>query len=194
VHSPDNAQPPASDLTQLIHLAQGGDRDAADALYASTYSDLRRLARSRLRAGGRYTLLDTCALVHESYVRFVNGRHLSLQDRLHFMRWAAQVMRSVIVDFARRRVAARRGGGASRVTFDIELAAAAATRGEDEILSVHQALERIAAVDERMMQVVEMRYFGGLTEAEIAVALGVTERTVRRDWHKARLLLREALG
>ena len=194
MHSPDNAQPPASDLTQLIHLAQGGDRDAADALYASTYADLRRLARSRLRAGGRYTLLDTCSLVHESYVRFVNGRHLSLQDRLHFMRWAAQVMRSVIVDFARRRVAARRGGGASRVTFDIELAAAATAGGEDEILGVHQALERIAAVDQRMMQVVEMRYFGGLTEPEIAVALGVTERTVRRDWHKARLLLREALG
>ena len=192
MHSPENAQQPASDLTQLIHLAQRGDRDAADALYASTYADLRRLARARLRAGGRYTLLDTCSLVHESYVRFVNGRHLSLQDRLHFMRWAAQVMRSVIVDFARRRVAARRGGGSSRVTFDVELAAT--TNGEDQILIVHQALERIAAVDERMMQVVEMRYFGGLTEPEIAVALGVTERTVRRDWLKARLLLREALG
>lgn len=192
MHGPDHAQQAGSDLTQLIHLAQRGDRDAADALYASTYADLRRLARARLRAGGRYTLLDTCSLVHESYVRFVNGRHLSLQDRLHFMRWAAQVMRSVIVDFARRRVAARRGGGSSRVTFDVELAAT--TNGEDQILIVHQALERIAAVDERMMQVVEMRYFGGLTEPEIAVALGVTERTVRRDWLKARLLLREALG
>ena len=192
MHGPDHAQQAGSDLTQLIHLAQRGDRDAADALYASTYADLRRLARARLRAGGRYTLLDTCSLVHESYVRFVNGRHLSLQDRLHFMRWAAQVMRSVIVDFARRRVAARRGGGSSRVTFDVELAAT--SNGEDEILSVHQALERIATVDERMMQVVEMRYFGGLTEPEIAVALGVTERTVRRDWLKARLLLREALG
>ena len=192
MHSPDHAEQTGSDLTQLIHLAQGGDRDAADALYASTYADLRRLARSRLRAGGRYTLLDTCSLVHESYVRFVNGRHVSLQDRLHFMRWAARVMRSVIVDFARRRVAARRGGGASQVTFDVELAAT--SNGEDEILSVHQALERIATVDERMMHVVEMRYFGGLTEPEIAVALGITERTVRRDWHKARLLLREALG
>jgi RNA polymerase sigma factor (TIGR02999 family) len=192
VHSPDNTEQAGSDLTQLIHLAQGGDRDAADALYASTYADLRRLARSRLRAGGRYTLLDTCSLVHESYVRFVNGRHLSLQDRLHFMRWAAQVMRSVIVDFARRRIAARRGGGRSRVTFDVELAAT--SNGADEILSVHQALERIATVDERMMHVVEMRYFCGLTEPEIAAALGITERTVRRDWHKARLLLREALG
>jgi RNA polymerase sigma factor (TIGR02999 family) len=181
-----------STLTQLIHRAQDGDREAADALYASTYGDLRRLARSRLRAGRRHTLLDTCALVHESYVRFVSHGHLKLEDRVHFMRWAAQVMRSVIVDFARRRVAARRGGGAARITFDVELAAVAT--GEQEILGVHQALDRIAAIDPRMTQVVEMRYFGGYTEPEIAEALGVTERTVRRDWHKARLLLREALG
>ena len=190
--SSDQCPQTGSALTLLVELAQDGDREAADALYASAYADLRRLARARLRAGGRHTLLDTGALVHESYVRFVKGGHLRLQDRLHFMRWAAQVMRSVIVDFARRRVAARRGGGDVRVTFDVELAAT--TTGADEILSVHQALERIAAVDQRMMQVVEMRYFGGLSEPEIATALGVTERTVRRDWQKARLLLQEDLG
>jgi RNA polymerase sigma factor (TIGR02999 family) len=182
----------ASTLTQLIHRAQDGDRVAADALYASTYADLRRLARSRLRAGRRHTLLDTCALVHESYVRFVKGSHLKIEDRVHFMRWAAQVMRSVIVDFARSRVAARRGGDVARVPFDDELQGA--VNGEEEILSVHQALDRIAAVDQRMAQVVEMRYFAGLNEPEIAQALGVTERTVRRDWHKARLLLREVLA
>jgi RNA polymerase sigma factor (TIGR02999 family) len=181
-----------SNLTQLIHRAQQGDLEAADALYASTYPDLRRLARSRLRAGNRHTLLDTGSLVHESYLRFAEASHLRLENRVHFMRWAAQVMRSVIVDFARRRSAGRRGGGAARVTFDVEFAAAAA--GEEEILGVHQALDRIAAVDPRMTQVVEMRYFGGLTEPEIAQALGVTERTVRRDWQKARLLLREALA
>ena len=182
----------ASTLTQLIHRAQDGDRVAADALYASTYADLRRLARSRLRAGRRHTLLDTCALVHESYVRFVKGSHLKIEDRVHFMRWAAQVMRSVIVDFARSRVAARRGGDVARVPFDDELQGAVS--GEEEILSVHQALDRIAAVDPRMAQVVEMRYFAGLNEPEIAQALGITERTVRRDWHKARLLLREVLA
>jgi RNA polymerase sigma factor (TIGR02999 family) len=181
----------ASTLTQLIHRAQDGDRAAADALYASTYADLRRLARSRLRAGRRHTLLDTCALVHESYVRFVKSSHLKIEDRVHFMRWAAQVMRCVIVDFARSRVAARRGGDAARVPFDEEVADGAS--GEEEILSVHQALDRIAAIDPRMAQVVEMRYFAGLSEPEIAQALGVTERTVRRDWHKARLLLREVL-
>jgi len=179
-------------LTQLIHRAQQGDPDAADALYASTYADLCRLARARLRSGSRHTLLDTGSLVHESYVRFAESGHLRLENRLHFMRWAAQVMRSVIVDFARRRLAGRRGGGAARVTFDVELLAAPA--GEEEILGVHQALDCIAAVDPRMTDVVKMRYFGGLTEPEIAQALGVTERTVRRDWQKARLLLREALA
>jgi RNA polymerase sigma factor (TIGR02999 family) len=190
--TPDSTALAASTLTQLIHRAQDGDRAAADTLYASTYADLRRLARSRLRAGRRHTLLDTSALVHESYVRFVKASHLRIEDRVHFMRWVAQVMRSVIVDFARSRVAARRGGGAAAVPFDEELAGV--MRGEDEILSVHEALERIRAVDPRMAQVVVMRYFAGLSESEIAQALSVTERTVRRDWHKARLLLREVLA
>ena len=192
MQSPESTPSAASTLTQLIHRAQDGDRAAADALYASTYADLRRLARSRLRAGRRHTLLDTCALVHESYVRFVKSGHVKIEDRVHFMRWAAQVMRCVIVDFARSRVAARRGGDAARVPFDEDVASGVS--GEEEILSVHQALDRIAAVDGRMAQVVEMRYFAGLSEPEIAQALGVTERTVRRDWHKARLLLREVLA
>jgi RNA polymerase sigma factor (TIGR02999 family) len=178
-------------LTQLIHRAQRGDAEAADALYEATYAELRRLARARLRAGPRHTFLDTGALVHESYVRFAEARQLELEDRVHFMRWAGRVMRSVIVDFARRRRAGRRGGGAARVTLDVESANGFA--GADEILSVHEALERVAALDTRLTQVVEMRYFGGMTELEIARALGVTERTVRRDWLKARLLLREAL-
>lgn len=178
-------------LTQLIHEAQRGDAEAADALYSSTYTDLCRIARSRLRATSHHTLLDTGALVHESFVRFAEARELAIQDRLHFLRWASRVMRSVIVDFARRRLAARRGGGAARVTVDVELMAG--VEGEQEILSVHEALDRMTAIDPRLTQVVEMRYFAGLTEPEIASALGVTERTVRRDWCKARLLLRDAL-
>jgi RNA polymerase sigma factor (TIGR02999 family) len=178
-------------LTQLIRRSRAGDADACEALFAATYADLRRLARARLRAGGRNTLLDTGALVHESYLRFAGAGQLSFEDRVHFMRWASRVMRSVIVDLARRRNAERRGGGAAHVPLDTDPRAAG--MGADEILRVHQALDRIAALDERMARVVEMRYFGGLTEGEIAHALGVTERTVRRDWEKARLLLREAL-
>jgi RNA polymerase sigma factor (TIGR02999 family) len=181
----------AVSLTQLIHRAQDGDHEAVDVLYAATYADLRRLALVRLRAGRRDTLLDTGSLVHESYVRFAAASRLKLENRVHFMRWAAQVMRSVIIDFARRRLAGRRGAGAARVPLDADVMAD--TAGEEEILGVHQALERLSTIDPRLAHVVEMRYFAGLTEPQIAEALGVTERTVRRDWHRARLLLRDAL-
>jgi RNA polymerase sigma factor (TIGR02999 family) len=179
-------------LTRLIHGAQQGDSEAADALFAATYADLRRLARARLRTIRRPTLLDTGSLVHESFLRFAQGHNRWLDSREHFMRWAAQVMRSVIVDYARRRLAARRGGGGEHVTLDDY--AASTPSAEAEILGVHEALERMASVEPRVTQLVEMRYFGGMTEAEIAHALGITERTVRRDWLKARLLLREALA
>ena len=185
-------KPPAS-LTELLHRAQKGDADAADSLFAATYAELRKMARGRLRAGGRNTLLDTSALVHESYLRFAGAGRLRLEDRVHFMRWAGRVMRSVIVDFARRRQADRRGGSIVHVTLTPQIDARLPA-GEDEILRVHEALDAIGAVDARLAQVVEMRYFGGMTEAEIAEALGVTDRTVRRDWEKARLLLREALS
>ena len=179
-------------LTELIHRAQGGDGEAADSLFAATYGELRKLARARLRAGGRNTLLDTGSLVHESYLRFAGAGRLRLEDRVHFMRWAGRVMRSVIVDFARRRQADRRGGAAPHITLTTQIEARI-TGGEHEILRVHDALDELASLDARMAQVVEMRYFGGMTEPEIAEALGVTDRTVRRDWEKARLLLREAL-
>ncbi len=182
-----------TNLTELIHLASNGDTEATERLFAATYPELRKLARIRLRAGGRrQTLLDTASLVNESYLRFAGAGQLQLADRLHFLRWAATVMRSIIVDFARRRAAARRGGGRIRVTWtpDVDRAEPAS---EDEIVRVHEALDQLATVDARMARIVEMRYFGGMREVEIAEALGVTDRTVRREWEKARLLLREAL-
>ncbi len=179
-------------LTDLLRRAQRGDSEAADALFAATYRELRRLARARLRAGGRSTLLDTTSLVHESYLRFAGAKRLQLQDRLHFMRYAGRVMRSVIVDFARRRRAGRRGGGAPHVPLTLRTRDGVAN-GAEEILRVHEALEGLAKLDARMAQVVEMRYFGGMSEPEIAETLEVTDRTVRRDWEKARLWLADAL-
>jgi RNA polymerase sigma factor (TIGR02999 family) len=184
---------PLSSLTELIHRAERGDAEAADRLFSAMYVELRRLARARLRSGGRNTLLDTSSLVHESYLRFAGAGQLRLQDRVHFMRWAGRVMRSVIVDFARRRLADRRGGGLAPLTLTTGIGARAPA-GESEILRVHEALDEMAARDPRMAKVVELRYFGGMTEPEIAEAVGVNERTVRRDWEKARLFLREALG
>jgi RNA polymerase sigma factor (TIGR02999 family) len=181
------------DITDLLHRAQGGDAAAADALFAATYRALRRLARARLRAGGRNALLDTTALVHESYLRLAAARHLRIEDRVHFMRYAGRVMRSVIVDLARRHAAGRRGGGAVHVPLTLG-ATDGGMAGARQILGVHEALQDMARLDPRMTQVVEMRYFGGLSEGEIAEALEVTERTVRRDWEKARLWLAQALG
>ena len=180
-------------LTELIHRAQDGDVEASDALFAATYDDLRRLARARLRTSQPHGTLDTSSLVHESYLRFANSGQLRLEDRAHFMRWAGRVMRSVIVDVARRRQADRRGGDRHRVTLTDRLAAGH-LRPEEEILQVHEALARITAFAPRMAHVVELRYFCGLTDLEIADTLGVTDRTVRRDWEKARMLLREALS
>jgi len=165
---------------------------ALDALFATAYRELRTLARARLRTGGRNTLLDTTALVHESYLRLSKASDVQFPDRARFLGYAGQVMRSIIVDFARQRLTDRRGGDAAHLTFTVQLADGAVA-GEAEILRVHEALDELAKVDERMAKVVEMRYFGGLTEIEIAEALGVTDRTVRRDWEHARLFLAEAL-
>lgn len=153
------------------------------------YNELHRLARSRLASGGRHTLLNTTALVHESFLRLQQAGHVEIKDREHFLAYAATTMRSIIIDHVRRRKAERRGGGAvARVTLDTGVAEELGA-SDEEILEVGDALEALGQIDERLVKVVEMRYFAGLTDLEIAAALGVTDRTVRRDWDRARLLL-----
>lgn len=181
-----------SQLTTLIASVRNGDDAALGRLYELLYGELRQIAHARLRQSEGVTLLDTTALVHESYLRLSRAGDVQFPDRPRFLVYAGRVMRSVIVDFARQRLTERRGGDAAHVTFTVQLADGA-TAGEQEILRVHEALDELAKVDERMAKVVEMRYFGGLTELEIAEALGVTDRTVRRDWEHARLFLAEAL-
>ena len=179
-------------LTELLILARGGDQEAAGAGFSLLYDELRRLARSKLRQHRSMTLLDTTSLLHESYLRLVGAQALPVSDRHHFFTYAARVMRSVIVDFARAHLAERRGGDMDRVVLDTNILDNVAS-GEADVLRVHEALEVLAKADERLAQVVELRYFGGMTEAEIAEVLGTSERTVRRDWEKARLLLFAAL-
>jgi len=180
-----------SEITQLLLAAGQGDRAAADHAFALLYADLQRLARSRLRGGSELTLLDTTALVHESYLRLQAGG-AAFPDRHHFLGYAAKVMRAVVIDVVRARQAERRGGDAVQVTMDTGLIGSLASHDE-EVLRVHEALDELAAAEPRLAQVVELRYFGGLSEAEIAASLGVTERTVQRDWQKARLFLSVAL-
>jgi RNA polymerase sigma factor (TIGR02999 family) len=180
-------------LTVLLARVTAGERGARDALFAAVYPELKRLAHARLHGGGRNTVIDTTALVHESYLRLVNTGELSFDDRRAFFGYAARVMRSVVVDSARARSAERRGGQADKVTLDGE-AAQDLAQHDEHVLQVHAALEQLERADARAAQMVEMRYFGGYTDREIAETLQLTERTVQRDWEKARLLLRALLS
>jgi RNA polymerase sigma factor (TIGR02999 family) len=179
-------------LKDLLQRAHGGDEVARERLFAVAYEELRSQARAQLRGGGRNTLLNTTVLVHESYLRFLNAGQLTGAERGHFFSYAARVMRSVIVDFARQRQAERRGGDAVHISLNTQLGDNLSA-GEDEVVRINDALEALQKLDERLVKVVEMRYFAGMTESEIADALEVTDRTVRRDWEKARLLLAASL-
>lgn len=182
-----------AEITTLLAAARGGDNHAAGQAFSLLYDDLRRLARARLRQHQQFTLLDTTALVHESYLKLVGVEALPIEDKKHFFTYASTVMRSVIVDFARARAAERRGGDAYHVVLDTSLSEKLGMP-EDDVVRVHEALEVLEQADVALAQIVEMRYFGGLTEPEIADALGISERTVRRNWEKAKLLLRATLG
>ena len=171
-------------------MAETGQRED---LFELLYNELRRLARSRLAAGGRHVLLDTTALVHESFLRLQGAGKVGLTDRNHFMAYAATAMRSVIVDYVRQRASEKRGGDVEHVTLDTGLGETLGAT-DDEIVEVHDALEALGKVDERLVKVVEMRYFAGLSDDEIGAALGLTGRTVRRDWDRARLLLAEMIA
>jgi RNA polymerase sigma factor (TIGR02999 family) len=179
-------------LTELLGRIQAGDSAARDALFAAAYTELHRIARARLRDGGRNTVMDTTCLVHESYLRFVQAGELRAEDRRAFFAYASQVMRSVIVNSVRERIAQKRGGEGRPLTLSTSLAANVPD-GEDMVLKVHEALEDLEKADPRLAQVAQMRYFGGYSEQEIAETLDITERTVQRDWEKARLILAAAL-
>jgi RNA polymerase sigma factor (TIGR02999 family) len=171
--------------------SDGSGSEATQELFSLLYHDLRRLAHARLQRNEPITLLDTTSLVHETFLRVLKSGQIEAASRPGFLAYAAQVMRSIIVDFVRQRHADRRGGDNPRVPLDS--AAESVPSEEMEVLRVSEALDQLAKVDERLVKVVEMRYFGGFTEEDIALALGVNQRTVRRDWQKARLLLSLAL-
>ena len=195
--SPPDALPSEAlpQITVLLQQAAVGDRAALDAVYASLYPELKRVARSRLRQQGRADGMSTTMLVHESFVRLVGARGLRLEDRRHFFAYAAKTMRHIIIDSAREHLAERRGGGAEHVTLgDADAMQVAGPDASDELVRVNEALHELEAVDPELAELVEMRYFGGYSESEIAELHGVNERTVRRRWDKARAWLFVALG
>lgn len=181
-----------SDVTVLLRKLADNDKAAIDSLFEVLYPDLHRMARARLAENGPNTLLDTTSLAHEAYLRLKNAGRIDLDSRGRFMAYCSQVLRAIIVDFARKRNAERRGGGQHHLTLSTEVADSVGA-ADDDIERVNDALLELEKSDPRLKQVVEMRYFGGLTESEVAEALGITERTVRRDWERARLLLSVSL-
>jgi RNA polymerase sigma factor (TIGR02999 family) len=170
-------------ITDLLLQVRGGSPEAMDRLFHAVYGELRRIASRQLRGERPGHTLGTTGLVHETYLKLADQSRVQWQDRAHFYRVAAGAMRRILVDYARRYRALRRGGELRRVNLDED--AAAGERGET-LLALDEALDRLGALNDRLSQVVECRYFGGLTEEETAEALGVTSRTVQRDWVKAR--------
>ncbi len=177
-----------------LYLEQRSD-EAGNAFFAALYPELRIMAHARLRGSRDRFPIETTSLVHESFLRLIRANSLKPESRAHFLAYASTVMRSVIVDLVREARAERRGGGRVELTLNTLVAdsVAAKSADEEEVLFVHDALRRLYEIDERMGQVVEMRYFGGLNDGEIAGSLGVTVRTVGRDWEKARVFLHSML-
>jgi RNA polymerase sigma factor (TIGR02999 family) len=186
-------EPPApGEVTEILRRASAGDRAALDQVFPLVYDQLRRLARGRLAGQPPGRTLTTTVLIHEVYLRLVDQQQARFDDRARFYAYAATVMRAVLVDEARARGAGKRGGGWTAVELDerdlpVDVQA-------DLVLAIHEALSQLASEDARLAHLVECRFFGGMTDEDVAQALGVTDRTVRRDWLKARTWLHSRLS
>ena len=179
-------------ITGVLARLRAGDRSAAESLYERLYSELRQLARMRLARLRPGQTLNTTALVHETYLKLVDQTGVDWRDRAHFMAVSSQAMRHILVDRARYVGAKKRGGGALQVATDGE--GISAPERAAEVLALDEALGRLAALEPKLAQTVELRFFGGLSVDETAEVLGVSPRTVKRNWRKARALLYRDLG
>jgi RNA polymerase sigma-70 factor (ECF subfamily) len=182
------------DVTALLLSWSGGEQSAADRLIPAVYEELHRQAARAMRREGHEHTLQTTALVHEAYLRLVDQQRVEWRNRAHFFGIAAEVMRRVLVDHARARDAAKRGGGVQRITLSEALGVSSDGGGGDaDVLALHEALERLALLDPGQARLVELRYFDGLTIEESAETLGVSPATVKREWALARAWLRREL-
>ncbi len=182
----------AADITLWLGAARDGDRQALDRVLTTLYQDLHSMARRQLAGQYNHTL-DATSLVHESYFKLVGASGAAkFEDRAHFFAYAASAMRSVVVDYARNRLARKRGGDLKRVA-EIPEDGESPLRLDENLLALNAALENLDRVDPRLAKVVEMRYFAGLSEQEIAELLERSERSIRRDWQKAKMFLLAAM-
>jgi RNA polymerase sigma-70 factor, ECF subfamily len=179
---------PADNLTALLIEWREGDRSALDKLTPLVYDELRRIAHRYVRRERNGHTLQTTALVNEAYLRLAGSRQVEWQDRSHFFAATAQVMRHVLIDHARKRLYAKRGGGIQQVPLD-ELAGQMTEERADELVHLNEALTEFAKLDSRKASVVELRYFGGLSLEETAEVMEVSVMTVRRDWRAAKAWL-----
>jgi len=179
--------PKPPEITELLHAWGGGDEAALDQLIPAVYGELRRIAANFMRRQRPNNTLQASALVNEAFLRLVDSNKVNWQSRTHFYAVSAQLMRRILVDAARRRNSQKRGGDRLRVTLDerVDLPA----EGETDLVALDEALTRLAELNPRHGRIVELRYFGGLTEPQIAETLKISERTVRRDWSLARAWL-----
>jgi RNA polymerase sigma factor (TIGR02999 family) len=185
-------RPPPHDVTLLLAELTGGNRKVVDALLPLVYDELHRIAGGQLRGERPEHTLNATALVHEAYLKLVDQSRVTWQNRAHFLGVAAQAMRRILINYAEQRRAQKRGGDRVATTFDDELFPREARA--DELLDLDEALTRLKAINERQAAVVEYRFFGGLTEEEIAAVLKVSAPTVQRDWRLARAWLSSELG
>jgi RNA polymerase sigma factor (TIGR02999 family) len=183
--------PQPADITAQLQAWGAGETAARETLFPLVYDELRRIAHRQLQRERYGHTLDTTALVHEAYLRLVDQTRADFTDRAHFFAVAANAMRRILVDYARRYLADKRGAAPRRVTLTDDMLVA--EERADTLLAVDEALNELGRIDERLSRVVECRFFGGLTEQETAEVLGVTARTVRRDWTKAKGWLHRTL-
>ncbi len=182
---------PQHEITALLRAWRGGDRKALDRLTSLVYAELRRLAHFHLLRERPGHTPQTSALVNEAYLRLIDANRVEWKDRAHFFAISANVMRRILVQFARARGSGKRGGGAAKVNFDEAFVPAP---GRDAVLiALDDALDELAKIDPREAKVVELRFFGGLSEQETAEVVGVTDRTVRQDWNHAKVWLMDEL-
>jgi RNA polymerase sigma-70 factor, ECF subfamily len=189
---PQLTRKPQHQITQLLAEWSEGNQSALDELYPLVYEELHRLARRYMSRERKGHTLQTTALINEAYVRLVDQKNVRWANRSHFFAISAQIMRRILIDHARRHAYAKRGGGAKQVS--LEEAAIVAPDQASELVRLDEALKTLAKMDERRCHVVELRYFGGLSNEEIAGVLNVSENTVTRDWNLARAWLHQQLA